>query len=142
MCFHFLTYYPRKPSFKFCLSIPYTDDTAMLLIKLNETEKAQVPDLGNDLESFGKAVAQTYKTIQTDDFVRKTFKEFYNSTRMFGICAGNFFGPRNQVKPNNTYVEPDLCTFPDKTQNGFFQFIRMILNSIWESILRALKNIF
>lgn len=142
MCFHFLTYYPRKPNFKFCLSIPYTDDLAMLLIKLNESQSAQVPDLGSNLQTFGNAVAETYKSIKTNDFVRNIFKEFYNSTRMHGVCPPKIFGPKDQVKPKNTYIEPDLCNSPDKIESGIFQFIRAILSLVLDSIIRVFKNIF
>lgn len=142
MCFHSLTYYPRKPNFKVCLSIPFTNDSALLLVKLNESRYAQVPDFGDHMQKFRNAVAQTFKTIQTDNFVRETFKEFYNSTRMFGLCSGNFFGPKDQIKPKNTYIQPDLCALPNKTQNGIFHFIRMFLNWILESIIGAFKNIF
>lgn len=142
MCFHFLTYYPRKPNFKACISVPYYEDYGSLLVKLNESRSAQVPNLGDTMETFYAAVRQTYETIQTNDFVRKTFKEFYNTTRMSGFCPDKFFGPKNQTKARNTYVEADLCALPNDTQNGIFQFIKMIFDWILKSISQWIQSFF
>ncbi|RNA24662.1 DBH-like monooxygenase 1, partial [Brachionus plicatilis] len=116
MCFHSLTYYPRKPNFKVCISLPYVEDYAALLVKLNQSGSAHVPNLGDHLEKFNAAVKQTFETIQTNDFVRRAFGEFYNMTRMNGFCGEQFTGPKNQTKSRNTYVEPNLCAVSDDSQ--------------------------
>jgi len=140
MCLHFLTYFPRRPTVKACFSVPNFEDYGALLYNLNRTGNALVPDLGDNMNSFFRGLTQSFQTIKTNDYVRESFRKFYNQTRIYGICNKKFLGPYNQTRPQNVYQEPDVCSAPKPNEeqsnlnNLFVSILRQFFSAFWKWI--------
>lgn len=147
MCYHFLTYYPRRNDFKGCVSFPAYEDFISLLVTLDKTENLNLKpfnpsDVGNWFQEALTKTLTEFENKSASDNVREKFKDFYEKTRIRFMC--NTYNDKiyNQTKVANAYIEPDPCKVIPPPKITIENILKQVFNNIITSIFNFFNKLF
>ena len=138
MCIDFLIYYPRKPTFKNCISVPEPSSSKNFYSNLNislyeNNSSLLVNEFANFYNNLTSIVVCGNVSFQLNKL------NFYLDLSYFIFLKDILAtGP---IKPSNIYVEPNQCYAPKPVKSTFTVAIEQFFQNIFNFITNII-NIF